>query len=47
MTSWVWNNPKQAAIAFVAEDDRFVIEQPQFPFNEGDVTERVTDRPTC
>jgi cephalosporin hydroxylase len=39
---WDWNNPKAAAHAFVAEDPRFVIEEPVFPFNEGMVTERVT-----
>ncbi len=39
---WDWNNPKAAAHAFVAEDPRFVIEEPVFPFNEGVVTKRVT-----
>lgn len=39
---WAWNNPKAAAHAFVAEDSRFVIEEPAFPFNEGVVTKRVT-----
>ena len=44
---WTWNNPKAAAEAFVAEDDRFVIEEPAFPFNEGSVTERVTYWPSA
>lgn len=39
---WDWNNPKAAAHAFVAEDRRFMIEEPVFPFNEGVVTQRVT-----
>lgn len=39
---WSWNNPKQAVHAFIAEDPRFVIEEPAFPFNEGTVTERIT-----
>ncbi|MCV7298524.1 cephalosporin hydroxylase family protein [Mycobacterium barrassiae] len=39
---WDWNNPKAAAHAFVAENERFTIEEPTFPFNEGVVTERVT-----
>lgn len=39
---WDWNNPKAAAHAFVAEDPRFIIEEPAFPFNEGVVTKRVT-----
>lgn len=41
-TDWDWNNPKAAAHAFVSEDERFVIEEPAFPFNEGAVTGRVT-----
>lgn len=39
---WNWNNPRAAVHAFVAEDKRFIIEEPTFPFNEGAVTERVT-----
>ena len=39
---WDWNNPKAAAHAFVAEDPRFAIEEPNFPFNEGVVAHRVT-----
>lgn len=39
---WPTNNPKAAAHAFVAEDPRFVIEEPTFPFNEGVVNQRVT-----
>ena len=39
---WDWNNPKAAAHAFVAEDERFVLDEPDFPFNEGVVTQRVT-----
>lgn len=39
---WDWNNPKAAAHAFVAEDRRFAIEEPAFPFNEGVVATRVT-----
>ncbi|MET0271932.1 MAG: CmcI family methyltransferase [Phenylobacterium sp.] len=39
---WDWNNPKAAVAAFVAENPKFVVEEPAFPFNEGVVTERVT-----
>jgi len=39
---WEWNNPRQAAIEFVKEQSNFVIEEPQFLFNEGEVTQRVT-----
>ncbi|MDB5458794.1 MAG: hydroxylase [Caulobacteraceae bacterium] len=39
---WSWNNPLHALRAFAAEDPRFVIEEPAFPFNEGVVRARVT-----
>ena len=39
---WSWNNPGAAVAEFVAEDARFVVEEPRFAFNEGLVTERVT-----
>ena len=44
---WAWNNPKQAALEFVAENLDFVIEEPRFAFNEGQVTERVTYWPSA
>jgi cephalosporin hydroxylase len=39
---WNWNNPRQAALEFVKEDANFQIEEPAFPFNEGNITQRVT-----
>lgn len=39
---WDWNNPQKAVHDFVAQDKRFVVEEPIFPFNEGVVSERVT-----
>jgi cephalosporin hydroxylase len=39
---WAWNNPRRAALEFVKRNPDFVIEEPQFPFNEGNVSERVT-----
>jgi len=39
---WSWNNPRQAALDFVASHPDFVIEEPEFAFNEGSVTEWVT-----
>lgn len=39
---WTWNNPTEAAKAFVAAHPGFVLEEPAFPFNEGVVSERVT-----
>ncbi len=44
---WSWNNPKQAAIEFTAQNPNFAIEEPEFAFNEGGVTERVTYWPTA
>jgi len=44
---WTWNNPRQAALEFVAENPDFVIEEPRFAFNEGNVTERVTYWPSA
>jgi cephalosporin hydroxylase len=44
---WSWNNPKAAAEEFVRNHDNFVIEEPQFRFNEGLITERVTYWPNA
>jgi cephalosporin hydroxylase len=44
---WTWNNPRQAALEFVAENPDFVIEEPRFAFNEGNITERVTYWPSA
>lgn len=44
---WAWNNPKQAALEFVAANAEFVIDEPSFLFNEGTVTERVTYWPSA
>ncbi len=44
---WGWNNPKAAAEEFVKTHDNFVIEEPQFLFNEGLITERVTYWPSA
>lgn len=39
---WEWNNPSAAIDEFLEEDPRFVRAEPEFAFNEGLVTERVT-----
>ena len=39
---WAWNNPRRAALDFVAENPDFAIVEPSWPFNEGTVNERVT-----
>lgn len=37
---WQWDNPAAAARQFVEEDQRFIIEEPVIPFNEGTITTR-------
>ena len=44
---WTWNNPREAAKAFAAEDPRFRIEDPDLPFNEGEIREPVTYWPSA
>jgi cephalosporin hydroxylase len=44
---WSWNNPRQAALAFVERHPDFAIREPPFLFNEGAVTERVTYWPSA
>jgi cephalosporin hydroxylase len=39
---WEWNNPREAARAFVAANPDYVLEQPEPPFNEGVVRDPVT-----
>jgi len=39
---WEWNNPRDAAEEFVQHNPNFVIEEPIIPFNEGNVSQRVT-----
>ena len=46
-TDWGWNNPKAAAIEFVANNPNFIIEEPAFPFNESKINERITYWPCC
>ncbi len=44
---WTWNNPRQAALEFVATHDNFAIEEPAFAFNEGIVRDRITYWPNA
>lgn len=44
---WTWNNPRQAALEFVASHREFEIEEPAFLFNESHITERVTYWPSA
>lgn len=40
--SWSWNNPTQAAKEFAEKRSDFILNEPDWTFNEGSVTERVT-----
>jgi len=44
---WAWNNPRQAALEFVRQNRDFRIEEPDFVFNEGTITQRVTYWPSA
>lgn len=44
---WSWDNPRRAALEFVEDNPEFIIEEPPFPFNEGQITERVTYWPSA
>ncbi len=44
---WNTNNPQQAARDFLARHPEFALEEPPFPFNEGQITERVTYWPSA
>jgi cephalosporin hydroxylase len=44
---WDWNNPKAAALEFVKQNSNFIIEEPEFPFNESIINERITYWPSC
>lgn len=45
--SWATDNAVEAVAAFLAEDGRFVLDEPEWLFNEGAVRERVTNWPSC
>lgn len=44
---WTWNNPRQAALEFVRANPDFTIEEPEFLFNESNISERVTYWPSA
>mgnify|MGYP001060396751 FL=1 len=44
---WKLDNPAEAAIEFVAQHPEFVIEQPQWPFNESELTQNITHWPSA
>lgn len=43
---WSWNNPRAAAVEFVATNPKFVIADPEFSFNEGNISKAVTYWPS-
>jgi cephalosporin hydroxylase len=43
--SWVEDHPAAAATEFAADHRQFVIEQPQWPFNESSLTRNITHWP--
>jgi cephalosporin hydroxylase len=42
---WDWNHPTDAAREFAENHAEFVIEQPEWPFNESELTENITHWP--
>lgn len=42
---WVEDNPTQAAKDFAANHPEFVIEQPEWPFNQSELTDNITHWP--
>ena len=44
---WVTDNPQSAVKDFLVENEDFLLEEPTFPFNEGQITERVTYWPNA
>lgn len=46
MDDWTWNNPKAAAEEFVRVHPEFRVAEPEFVFNEGSVSRRVTYWPS-
>jgi cephalosporin hydroxylase len=45
--SWATDNAVEAVAAFLAEDPRFTLAEPEWLFNEGAVRDRVTNWPSC
>jgi len=43
--AWAWNHPMAAAVEFVQRHREFVLEQPEWPFNESGLTENITHWP--
>lgn len=46
-TDWTWNNPQSAVFDFLKVHPNFVLEEPAFQFNEGQVADRITYWPNA
>lgn len=44
-SDWNWNNPTDAAAEFANNHSEFVVEQPDWPFNESELSENITHWP--
>ncbi len=44
---WKWNNPQEAAKEFAISHSEFVIEQPNWPFNESQLSRNITYWPSA
>lgn len=44
---WLNDNPQKATEEFLAQHKEFLLEEPQFLFNESDLTERITHWPSA
>lgn len=44
---WKWDNPAAAAMEFVRQHSEFVLEQPQWPFNESLLSDNITHWPNA
>lgn len=42
---WIWDNPTEAALEFADENPAFVVEQPEWAFNESGLSENITHWP--
>jgi cephalosporin hydroxylase len=39
---WIWDNPTAAALEFASKNRDFIIEQPEWIFNESELTDNIT-----
>ncbi len=44
---WAWDNPSTAALEFLKTHDDFILEIPEWPFNESNLNENITHWPNA